>query len=198
MKTKNLAFLGLLGAAGISSLAFAPSAEAVLPLFSYSVAGVFNTEETGTSFSGGFTYDSSTGMYDGISITTLSGTNASDDVFSAITYTSYNPSLSNASRLVLVNADNVFNLLFRSAPTGGTSVNLNTTSAFVRGSELQGGGFPSRNINASLSGVSGTPVPFNSNEFPLVASGVLLAGGFWLKRKRGQAKIQLPVAEPQP
>ncbi|QHU99111.1 hypothetical protein [Synechocystis sp. CACIAM 05] len=199
MKTKNLAFLGLLGAAGVSSMAFAPSAEAVIMQFVIPTTNFdFTGAPPGTSgnVSGSFRYDTVTGQFSSINIVTSAASSASPLFnFSSRTY----------DQLSTLGGDQV-GASFRTAAS-----NLQRLSMSF-GPPLDETPFPSGNIwsfGASESQGSfsrstnniqavGTPVPFESDAFPVVASGVLLGAGFWLKRKRDMAKVQLPVSLPQP
>jgi hypothetical protein len=213
MKTKNLAFLGLLGAAGISSMAFAPSAEAVVLNLGFNNA----TFVGGGGLSGSFSFNTSNLTYSNISITSTSsdiGNVATSGFSNPFTYSSSNSSILSQSGTSLVlrspnsgNPARRLTLIFQTSLATLANVG-DSTSLVIYDAEAdpvtgsREAFFPSvgQSTTAGISGgtVVVTPVPFESDAFPVVASGVLLGAGFWLKRKRDMAKVQLPVSLPQP
>ncbi|WLT37472.1 hypothetical protein NON20_16735 [Synechocystis sp. B12] len=185
MKTKNLAFLGLLGTAGISSMAFAPSAEAVVVTYSLTPGNFTQLTNPAGSLSGSFDFDTVGGTFANINIVTTAATN-----FASRTYTQL--LFGNANTAIFNTGTSGEDLSMSFGPPL-TSAYLSNPSSFGA-TESQGGFSRSANDIQAI----GTPVPFESDAFPVVASGVLLGAGFWLKRKRDMAKVQLPVSLPQP
>jgi hypothetical protein len=170
----------------LSSLAFIPAAEAV-PVM-YNVSGTFSTfdqdlnELPAGSFSGSFGVEeiASVFSYSNISITT-----SADGVFPGATYTTGFGDATSLTMSITNSSPNnsTFSLLF----------SLTGPAPFVlSGSEQANDLFDVRNVSSGFA----TPqaVPLETDAIPVVVSGLLFAGGFWLKRKRNQAKVSELIA----
>ncbi|MFN5515554.1 MAG: hypothetical protein ACK5CA_12645 [Cyanobacteriota bacterium] len=192
---KKLAILGAVTTgATLGSFAIAPSAEAILYNVSANLAG-------GGTISGSFEYSPNT--YSNWSLT-VSGTTLGSGTFNTIynTGTSFLGTSNDSSNLqVLLNGSDVsagnyqyVALRFTDALTGvaGQSTTLvqgiNPLIPSIMATD-GGGGFASIVINNSSSNV--TAVPLESDALPIVGAAAFMAGGFWFKRRRAQAKANL-------
>lgn len=197
---KNLSLIAALtvGATGLS-LAFAPSAHAIL----YNLGGVVfdGTDSAGNingNITGSFNYVAGTNTYQNINIQ-VTGTGGDpnigryDALFSGSNFTV--SSNSNASLLVL-NIGNIglpnntnfrrLRMTFLTPLTSGLFESVDVNGQFL----LRGTGtaFSSNQVSISNAGTVKS-VPLDANSIPVVVSGLFLAGGIFLKKKRDQAKV---------
>ncbi|MBJ7901507.1 MAG: hypothetical protein GC158_16675 [Cyanobacteria bacterium RI_101] len=175
--------------ASLSSLALAPSAEAI-PV-NWALNGVTFTD--GASATGGFTYDADTNTYSNVSIS-VTGPIYASNLPNPRTFSTSNVVVSGSGASALSLGNNfgsiingeqqvLFNFLSSLSNSGG-SVSINTASSIY--GIVNGSTSP-----VSAGSLQGTPVPLESDALPIVGAAAFMAGGLWFKRRRAQAKANL-------
>jgi hypothetical protein len=206
MQTKNPFLLAALTTgATLGSLALAPSAEAVL----YNISA---TLADGGNVTGSFNYEN-TNVFGNFNLTVTNVESRYDTL--AGTYSSFNGDTVGSSASVNSGATSseVFFYLDGSAPgtdspgfqyirfvfaspldsasnqpsqlVQGSFANQPFTGSYIRAN----GGFGSEEL--AITSGSATPVPLESDALPIVGAAAFMAGGFWFKRRRAQAKADL-------